>query len=285
MRKSVLYILFILFSFASCEENDPDVSADMIVDHRCLSLDDIPVQWISEAKNTLHIAYGHTSHGSQLTTGMSGLMTFRGDTYKWNETGADGALDLDDYAMSGDLGNPDRTSWAERTRTYLAANTDVNVIMWSWCGQVSTATEADISTYLNLMADLEKDFPGVRFVYMTGHLDGSGLNGNLHQRNEQIRNYCRQNKKILFDFADIESYDPDGAYFGDKNPDDGCNYDNDGDGTRERNWASEWQDSHAEGVDWFTCVSAHSMPLNANMKSFAAWWMWARLAGWNGRQD
>ena len=37
-------------------------------------------------------------------------------------------------------------------------------------------SEADISTYLNLMNYLEHDFPDVKFVYMTGHLDGSGLN-------------------------------------------------------------------------------------------------------------
>ena len=34
--------------------------------------------------------------------------------------------------------------------------------------------------------------------------------GNVNQRNEQIRNYARNNNKILFDFADIESFDPDG---------------------------------------------------------------------------
>jgi hypothetical protein len=39
--------------------------------------------------------------------------------------------------------------------------------MWSWCGQVSTATERDINTYLNLMEQLEKDFPNVKFVYIT----------------------------------------------------------------------------------------------------------------------
>jgi hypothetical protein len=35
------------------------------------------------------------------------------------------------------------------------------------------------------------------------------------------------------------------------------------------------------GVDWYDCSSAHSEPLNANMKAYAAWWLWARLAGWD----
>ena len=69
------------------------------------------------------------------------------------------------------------------------------------------------SLYLSLMDGLEQEFPGVTFVYMTGHLTGTGVGGNLNQRNEQIRAYCRANNKVLFDFADIESYDPDGDYF------------------------------------------------------------------------
>jgi hypothetical protein len=184
--------------------------------------------------------------------------------------------------MSGDLGAPDRTTWASLTRTYLAANKDVNVIIWSWCGEVSTASEADISTYLNLMTSLENDFKNVKFVYMTGHLDGTGLTGNLHLRNEQIRNFCKSNDKILFDFADIECYNPDGVYFGDKKPNDACDYDKNNDGTPEANWATEWQNTHIQGTDWYSCSSAHSQPINANQKAYAAWWLWARLAGWDG---
>jgi hypothetical protein len=60
------------------------------------------------------------------------------------------------------------------------------------------------------MTQLEEDYSGITFVYMTGHLDGSGPQGNLHLRNEQIRQYCRENNKVLYDFAAIESYDPDG---------------------------------------------------------------------------
>ncbi len=35
---------------------------------------------INQAKERLHIAYCHTSHGSQLTTGMSGLVGFANGT-------------------------------------------------------------------------------------------------------------------------------------------------------------------------------------------------------------
>lgn len=262
----------------------PPTTSAMIIDHECRDLNTIPEEWILEAKANLHIAYGHTSHGSQLTTGMTGLVSFKGDLYAYNTGGTGGALDLRDTPFSGayDLGNPDRSAWATATRSYLDAHSDVNVIIWSWCGQVSTATEEDIATYLNLMDDLEYDYPGVDFVYMTGHLDGTGLNGNLHQRNEQIRAFCRENNKTLYDFADIETYDPDGTYFGDKNPNDGCYYDSDSNGTLDGNWAIEWQSTHTLGVDWYDCYSAHSQPLNANLKAYAAWWLWARLAGWGG---
>ena len=46
----------------------------IIIDHRCTDITRIPESAITQAKDTLHIAYGHTSHGSQLTDGMSGLL-------------------------------------------------------------------------------------------------------------------------------------------------------------------------------------------------------------------
>jgi len=267
---------------ATTEASSQTESDALIIDHTCIDLEAIPEAWITQAKEDLHIAYGHTSHGSQLTTGMTGLADWKGDLYAYAGGGTGGALDLRDSPFSGasDLGNPDREAWAEATRTYLDANPEVNVIIWSWCGQADT-TEENIETYLSLMDGLETDYPDVRFVYMTGHLNGTGIEGNLHQRNEQIREYCREGGRVLYDFADIESYDPDGNEFLSHYADDACNYYSDTD--PDANWAQEWQDSHVEGDDWYECSSAHSEPLNANMKAYAAWWLWARLAGWDGQ--
>lgn len=286
MKRILPFLFLVSLIYSACIKDDdqnPGDTVGMIIDHTCTNLSSVPSEWSETAKSSLHIAYSHTSHGSQVTDGMSGLVGFRGTTYSWNNGGTGGALDLHDYAITGDLGNPDRTSWATRTRTYLSANSDVDVVMWSWCGEVSDASEADINTYLNLMSALENDYPAIKFVYMTGHLDGSGLSGNLHIRNEQIRQYCRDNNKILFDFADIETYDPDNNWYGNKKPDDACSYDSDGDGNRDKNWAADWQNSHTLGVHWYNCNAAHSQPLNANQKAYAAWWLWARLAGWNGK--
>jgi hypothetical protein len=300
--KSIMHFVFIsalavsLVAFASCLSDDStgpsngkgswndttSTTSAMLVDHSSTNLEAIPESAIDSAKAKLHIAYGHTSHGSQLVTGMTGLVSFKGSLYAFSNGGAGGTLDLRDMPFSGayDLGNPDRSAWAAATRTYLDAHPEINVVIWSWCGQVSTATEADITVYFGLMNALEADYPKVRFVYMTGHLDGSGLDGNLHIRNEQIRAYCVANKKTLYDFADIETYDPDGTYFGDKIPNDACDYDKNGDGTRDGNWAVEWQNAHPG--EWYSCAAAHSQPLNANQKAYAAWWLWARLAGWRG---
>ena len=165
------------------------------------------------------------------------------------------------------------------TRTYLDQNPAVNVIVWSWCGQVD-GTEAEIQHYIDLMEGLENDYPGVTFVYMTGHTDGAALTGNVPLRNKQIRDYCLANNKALYDFADIESYDPDGDYFGDKLVNDACDYDSDGNGVRDSNWAIIWQNAHPG--EWYDCESAHSQPLNANLKAYAAWHLWARIAGWDG---
>jgi hypothetical protein len=292
---TLLMFLIVVLTIISCKkDNDgtdpivvgPGNAGLLIINHENTNLVSIPENWIDSAKAKLHIFYAHTSHGSQLTSGMTGLEAWKGSLYAWNDGGAGGALDLDDhYADLGDLGSGGYTGWATTTRTYLenSENSDVNVVIWSWCGGVSVNTEEDINTYLNTMSQLEADYPNISFIYMTGHLDGTGEEGNLHLRNEQIRKFCTDHKKILYDFADIESYDPDGNYYLDKMANDGCEYDSDGNGSRDANWAIEWQNSHNENVEWYSCGSAHSQPLNANMKAYAAWWLWARLSGWSGQ--
>lgn len=253
----------------------------IIIDHTCTDIKNIPVDYVAKSKAMFKVAYGHTSHGSQIVAGMNALSKSNPALFGFGQgNGKD--LSLLDGTPQGDLGNPDRNAWAQRTIELLnGSGKDRNLIMWSWCGEASSASEKDIQTYLDLMSALEKEFPGVKFVYMTGHLDGSGKDGNLNRRNEQIREFCKKKGKILFDFADIESFDPDGRVnYMELNAADSCDYKENG---ITRNWCDEWIKNNPEHGIVLPDSAAHSKPLNGALKGRAFWWMMARLAGWDGK--
>ncbi len=320
-----------------------------VADHRIVGMipsGQIPIADIQNAKAGLHIAYGHTSHGSQLTTGMQGLVAFANgsgcggayagsqDLFSFDWNGEGGALHLREgnEFMNADAGyystvltmeqyfaakdywilhredptpppHPD-SNWEYETRYFLGPPSDrregtesINVIIWSWCGQVGGKNETTIySEYLTPMVELQQDYPGITFIYMTGHLDGGGATGAAHTMNDYIRAHCAEagTNRWLFDFEDIETYDPDGISYLDFFVSDGCVYDFNGNGwcdrgentevlpaNGDRNWALDWQAAHVPGTDWFDCGAAHSVSVNANMKAYAAWWLWARLSGWD----
>lgn len=125
------------------------------------------------------------------------------------------------------------------------------------------------------MQELETTYPNVKFVYMTGHLDHWD-EANNKAANDSIRRHCQREGKILYDFADIESYDPDGNYF--EYAHDNCDYYNGPGGSLIGNWATEWRAVKTEGIDWYLCSSAHSDALNANQKAYAAWNLFSEIA-------
>lgn len=283
----MLSVFSFLLAFSS-------VQAATIINHNHTDITALPLEAVEQARRNLHIVYGHTSHGSQLTTGMTGLVQFANngglglsvpqDIFAWNNGGIGGALDLHEIFYGGDAGS--YPSWFEATREYLdnPDNSDVNVIIWAWCGQVEDKyiDGTLMSEYLQPMTQLENEYPHVQFVYMTGHvdIDEDAVN---KAANEMIRQYVREYDKILYDFADIERYDPDGRYYPYVN--DNCEYFDSTLWPPQGNWALEWQNSHVEGVDWYDCESAHSEPLNANRKAYAAWYLWTVLAGWQASSE
>ncbi len=197
----------------------------LIINHRHTDVTKIPREAISRAKRNLHVAYQHTSHGSQLVSGLIALSEFPpfGDTYSLKKEG--GGLDFHDGAMPtvSDLSTGDfedkngDTPWVVATRDLLKSTEGkkINIVLWSWC----SINGHDAQRYVSNMEKLISEFPNVVFPFMTGHAEGMGHNmekNGIHFNNELIRNHVRKKGRVLFDFADIEAYDPDGNYFWDK---------------------------------------------------------------------
>ena len=227
----------------------------LIIDHNAVQeFDRIPDSYFTTIRDNYNTFYGHTSHGSQIITGLKMLTSENSSLYD-RPTFRE---ESDDLGHNGDI------SWVGITESFLDGHPLYNTVMWSWCGGVSDNTESGINTYLNAMNELESDYPNVTFIYMTGHLDGTGIDGNLRERNDQIREYCENNNKVLFDFADIERHDLNGIDYPDEEDD--CN------------WCYIWCNNNPCP----SCLDcSHSHCLNCYNKGKAFWTMMARLAGWD----
>jgi hypothetical protein len=294
----MVFSVIFLMLFGGLVENasagkEASLPAPIIINHRCADLSKVPAYWIKQAKKKLRIGYSHTSHGSQLVTGIEAFRGKPTSLYYFTSSGwgFQRGVFLNDYWASdhaGDLGGGGDLTWRNATVTMLKTpGNDRNVVMWSWCGGVSENSRAGINAYLKAMNGLEKAYPRVKFIYMTGHLDGTGAAGNLNIRNNQIRAYCRTQKKILFDFADIESYAPGGTVnYMKLMANDNCDYDSNGNGDLDKNWAADWIAANPKDplakMAGRCSECAHSQKLNCILKGRAFWWMMARLAGWDG---
>jgi len=155
----------------------------------------------------------------------------------------------------------------------------------------------------------------VTFIFQTACGQRSPTrNQAVYIGNQKIREHCLINNRISFDFNDLECYDPDGNYYGDGT--------NNGSYTSARmlnddlayisdstnvsvwdgggNWGIEWVNRNPNhelsqlSADNICTVCEHSMGthegetkdnarLHCVLKGRAAWWLWAKLAGWGNR--
>ncbi|HZU87192.1 MAG TPA: hypothetical protein VFF78_06890 [Anaerolineaceae bacterium] len=137
--------------------------APIIINHTTIDITQIPDYWLNQAK-LLTIHYAHTSHGSQITTGIEWLET---QNSKYNIF-----IRTDDTEQSIPVQNPaavrmydgnppetyiepgdywDGASGLNRTRA-VASTGHYNFSMWSWCGQQSSNSEATVQAYLDALA-------------------------------------------------------------------------------------------------------------------------------------
>lgn len=217
MKQSILILCGILLLLASMMSfaNSWDYSRPLIIDHNWADLSLIPAQRIDSVKVNQKLHYAHTSHGGQLTSGMN--MIYSGDAFYKVSVGTrflpvvPDAFCIFDGQEDNSYITPEEY-WASptglnKTRSVLDNNPSINTSMWCWCGEVDSYTEAQIQGYLDAISLLESEYPDVVFVYMTGHAQTTGSWGyNRHLRNEQIRQFCIDNNKVLFDFADLDSW-------------------------------------------------------------------------------
>lgn len=278
----LLVMLPILFPFSfvhSVSFADP-----IVINHTCTDLSQIPDNWIDIVQANIKWHYSHTSHGTQLTTG---LQRIEGADSKYSVNRSTSSLPTEPGALCVKVGMTPIRDTYNRPDEYFSSNWQkhyyvqnflnhpdyiaINVSAFCWCCQMNSYTEETVNSYLQAMSNLENDNPNVTFIYFTGNAQATGSSGyNRYLRNEQIREWVRQgDNRVLFDFADLDSwwYNTATGEWEQEN----YLYDN---GSKIVSVPSEHPQYHGK-------QAGHTTYESCEQKGRAVWWMLARIAGWN----
>lgn len=269
-RGLVLSLLSFLFFWVP-EFSVPGQTRGITVDHTCADTSRIPDEWIRKVQSSIKLHFAHTSHGLQLIEGLRRLTNPSLPVYDPRLTYNHRYRTLPESGGLCILGGQKETPyavpeqyWKEGggllTRRTLKAFPGLNVSMFCWCRELDRYSEKEVDDYLKTLSALEEAHPGVVFVYMTGNAQAKGPGAhNRYLRNQQIRKYCRNNHKILYDFADLDVW-----YGGEK-----WTYTYEGK-------TSPKEHPHYNGDD-----HAHTTYESCEIKAKALWWLLARIAGWH----